>query len=907
MEDKYMSKKTAHIISHSHWDREWYMSLEEHRYYLVKLFDDLLNTLAKDANFHSFHLDGQTIMVDDYLEIRPDKRTEVMKYLKESRLIIGPWYILQDAFLTSSEANIRNLLYGLETTKRLGQTGDIGYFPDTFGIYGQAPQILKQAQIDVAGFGRGVTPTGFNNQVYHNEFSSPYSELKWSSPDGSEVLGILFANWYSNGNEIPADNENAKKYWQKKLEDVEKFASTSQLLFLNGCDHQPLQTNITKAIEIANQLEGQVDFKHSSFKDYIADLRQELNEADGSIQTIHGELRNQKTDGWSTLVNTASSRIYLKQANDRCQRLLEAKFEPLGLFIEDKSLFKSFSEYYWKLLMENHPHDSICGCSVDSVHREMAVRFEKVELGVNKFVDVQSQLIANEVNTMHPQDNAIPLIVFNTSGSKQKKVIKKTVHIKKIYFDEVDFNEIPAKLSALPIPNYILVKGQKTLPITVKDLGVKFGYDLPEDQFRRPYYAKEIELTFLMDFSVQSGYETIFLVEDKDAAIKDKTLQIIDSARRTLENDYLHITIHSNGSFTMLDKETGQRYEHLGVYEDTGDIGNEYMYKESGDKQRFQTTDAKASVEVIENSSLVGKIRVSLAIDIPKSASLALHEEKETLVWHPNRNAERSDEQVTMEMITEMTLEKESKGLIIHSSFNNQVRDHRLRMKFPVGEASTYHYADSIYEVVERPNKPEPEWGNPSFDHHMQKFVSLNDDERGLTIATAGLHEYEIVDQSSIEITLLRSVGELGDWGVFDTPEAQCLGHNDAHLVIYPHSGNVIESKAYQDAYHSFDPELIIQTGQHEGNKPDKSEVFAWDENELVLTSMKPSLDTEAMILRWFNPTKKELNLNLSVLQHKNVYLSSVIEDKKQKLNNHVQKKIQVSPYEIVTVRIQNR
>lgn len=149
-----MGKKTAHIISHSHWDREWYMSLEEHKYYLVKLFDDLLAKLKEDPDFHSFHLDGQTIMVDDYLGVRPEREAEVKAYIREGRLIVGPWYILQDAFLTSSEANVRNLLYGMKDTAEWGQDGYLGYYPDTFGVYGQAPQLLKQANIDTAAFGR---------------------------------------------------------------------------------------------------------------------------------------------------------------------------------------------------------------------------------------------------------------------------------------------------------------------------------------------------------------------------------------------------------------------------------------------------------------------------------------------------------------------------------------------------------------------------------------------------------------------------------------------------------------------------------------------------------------------------------------------------------------------------------
>lgn len=127
----------------------------------------------------------------------------------------------------------------MRDAKKWGGLSKIGYFPDSFGNIGQAPQILQQADIKAAAFGRGVKPTGFNNAVIDaSAYESPYSEMKWQSPDGTEVTGILFANWYCNGNEIPTDEQKAKAYWDEHLENLETFASTTHLLMLNGCDHQ---------------------------------------------------------------------------------------------------------------------------------------------------------------------------------------------------------------------------------------------------------------------------------------------------------------------------------------------------------------------------------------------------------------------------------------------------------------------------------------------------------------------------------------------------------------------------------------------------------------------------------------------------------------------------------------------
>ena len=295
--------KKAHIISHSHWDREWYLPYEHHHMLEVEFMDTLIKTLEEDADFKSFHLDGQTIMLEDYLQVRPEKKEVLKKLIKEKRIHVGPWYILQDEWLTSSEANIRNLQIGHRDAKEYGDVCKIGYFPDSFGNMGQAPQILKDANINTAVFGRGVKPTGFNNEVSDsNSYESQFSEMYWQSPDGSKVLGILFANWYNNGFEVPADEEGAKKYWEKKLSDAEKYASTNHLLFMNGCDHQPVQTDLSTAINIANDMYDNVEFIHSNFEDYVEEVNKELRE---DLAVIKGELRSQRTDGWYTLSNTA--------------------------------------------------------------------------------------------------------------------------------------------------------------------------------------------------------------------------------------------------------------------------------------------------------------------------------------------------------------------------------------------------------------------------------------------------------------------------------------------------------------------------------------------------------------------------------------------------------------------------
>lgn len=896
------AKITAHIISHSHWDREWYMPFEKHRYYLVKLMDTLIELYEKGEEFKSFHLDGQTIILEDYFQIRPDKREIIKKMIQEKKLHIGPWYVLQDAFLTSSEANVRNLLYGLLDAKEYGTVSKIGYFPDTFGIYGQAPQILQQAQIKTAAFGRGVKPTGFNNMVSDSKtFESPYSELKWQSPDGSAVLGILFANWYSNGNEVPVESTLAKQYWEKKLTDAKKYSSTPELLFMNGCDHQPVQVNISDAIKVAEELFPDVTFVHSNFDDYIEALQQLLPD---QLQTITGELRNQRTDGWSTLVNTASARIYLKQMNQECQTLLEKVAEPLSVFshLTGSEYPRDYLRYAWKTLMENHPHDSICGCSVDEVHREMVTRFEKVKQTASTIIEEKANEIVSRISTRSPghHEEVIPLVVFNTSGNTRDVVIEKEIELEKIYFSDMDFSVIPDTLRFNGMPSLKVVdKNGITITSTSKDQGIQFGYELPEDGFRRPYYASVINVTFLAEDLPGYGYKTFYIEPSMETG--QHRQPPIKQNSREMENEYVHLLVHDNGSYTLTDKQTGKVFEHLGIYENSGDIGNEYMFRKPNGEVPLTTTDLAAAIKVIESNEIRSIVEIVHEWEIPKEADKLFQQEKERLVWHKDRQSGRSSEHITIRLTTQIRLDQKAKGPSVKVTIENQAKDHRLRVLFPTELTTDEHFADSIFEIVKRPNTPEREWENPSFDHHQQAFVSISDGEHGLTIANKGLHEYEILEeQQAIAVTILRSTSELGDWGLFPTPEAQCIGTNEAEFMIIPHKETVVEAGIFKEAYDFQIPVISVQTNQHEGVLPEEETFFTWEGDSVAISSIKMAEERDDVIARWFNPSENETMVTAKLKQGIKSYKSTVIESVTE-LNETEQIQEKVNPFEIIS------
>ncbi len=155
-----MNRYTVFVIPHTHWDREWYATFQQFRIRLVHLIDDLVDLLERDPAYRHFNLDAQTVVLQDYLEIRPEKREILQKLIRERRLGVGPWYVLPDEFLVSGESLVRNLLLGHRLASDFGHVQKVGYIPDTFGHISQLPQILQGFGIPFAMHFRGLDESG---------------------------------------------------------------------------------------------------------------------------------------------------------------------------------------------------------------------------------------------------------------------------------------------------------------------------------------------------------------------------------------------------------------------------------------------------------------------------------------------------------------------------------------------------------------------------------------------------------------------------------------------------------------------------------------------------------------------------------------------------------------------------
>lgn len=921
-------KTTVHIISHSHWDREWYLPFEQHRMKFVKLMEEAMELFEKDENYRSFHLDSQTVILDDYLEIRPQDRERLERYIKEDRFVVGPWYVLQDEFLTSGEANVRNLLVGMQEAEAFGGLCPIGYFPDAFGNAGQMPQLLKQAGMKAAVFGRGVKPVGFDNQVLGNDaYASAYSEMYWESPDGSRLPGILFANWYNNGAEIPVEEGAARAYWEEGLARARQFAGTSQLLFMNGCDHQPVQRDLSDAIAMAKRLYPDIEFVHSDFPSYIEAVCGEMGEG---MTTVKGELTSQETDGLFTLVNTTSCRVDLKIRNRQCETAFEKGAEPLSVFayLQGMDYPEDFLRYGWKTLMQNHPHDSICCCSVNPVHEEMAVRFHKSWQVARGLTQEAMKYLAARLAPAFGNggdEAARPFVVFNATGWEKSQVVTVTLDWQRIWSRELEWAYGEAERLALPA--FILKDGQgNPVEAAMEDLGPGFGYTLPDDRFRRPYMARRVQVTFeaktpCLGYAV---YALEAVRDGEDAAAKAG--KSIAAAPYVLENDFIRVEIGADGSYALTHKETGRSYPGLGWFEDCGDIGNEYIFVEPKGSAAITTRGREAKIRLVENTAWQGVYEIAQTLEVPARADDHLERERDAMVNVHDRHAQRGEETTALTFVTRLTLEKSAEGLRVETRIENTARDHRVRVVFPTGLKASEHIVDSNFEVVRRPNRHGRNWENPSGCEHQQNFAAMYDESGGLLVANIGLYEYEILpDQdNAIAVTLLRCVGEMGDWGVFPTPDSQMIGSYRMCYEVVPFARDGL-ARAYREGYQfqsdleacqipggswgEIPPLEASGTGQGGAVLPVSHSYLEWEGQGLNLTSFKRQEKGGDVMVRFVNVTEEPVTLRMKKADWiTGLYRSDVLEREGEEMRENGEKYYNaiIKPFEIATFGIRH-
>ncbi len=815
--------RNIYIVSHTHWDREWYRSFQSFRLKLVHLVDGLLELLDKDPQFKTFMLDGQTIVLDDYLAMRPGKEALLRKHIQKGRIVIGPWHILPDMFLVGPEAHIRNLLQGVQTARHFGPKMMIGYIPDPFGHPGQVPQILRGFGIDTACLWRGL--------------DEEPAEFWWESPDGSQVLMVYLRDSYSNGASLPADNPPAfAKALAAAADSLAAHSAVTDSLIMYGTDHMEPPVNTSTAIAYANSALPGLHVIHATLPQFVAALQADIKKQNLSLPTVTGELRACKR--MHLLPGVLSTRIWIKQRNHASENLLLKWVEPFSTWQElatgnQPAILNQKSEIIhqtWRLLMENQPHDSICGCSVDQVHEEMKVRFDQVDQIGEELARQSLESITGAINTagnskIQIENIKSAIVVFNPNSFPQTDIASTSIGLPN-GMDEFDLLDehgasLPTQRRGLGSREIInMTMDGKAMQAAFGSIseGRAIGMAIQDVRVRREGTQVFIE-SHLSDEGEPNltAWEAARLQIDQyliDPGITDYHVRARSAAATQIVFSAPQVPAHGYRTFWVKPRPTAEKapirlsplvklllpLAGLPVLQKFATrkryarppyrIENEFFLVEAQkdttltllDKRTGQSYEglnrildggdcgdeynyAPPPVDIFNSARLK---RVSLA-NGPVQHSLELEMELRTPLSLASGRKERSKEQARLLIITTITLTNGVPRVDIRTTLDNTARDHRLRVHFPAPFAAVTGNQDGHFEVLER------QMGLPAFDETwveqprpelpQRAFTDISDGKSGLMVANRGLPEVEVLKNvqgnAEIALTLLRCVGWL--------------------------------------------------------------------------------------------------------------------------------------------------
>ena len=839
--------KNLHYIPHTHWDREWHKTFEAFRVRLGYSMEILLDTMENDKNFDYFMYDAQTSILDDYLTVYPENRERLKKLISDKRVFVGPWYTQPDFYLISGESLVRNLLIGSNIADDMGHSMETGYIPDSFGQSAQLPQILNGFDLKSVLVWRGIACDDIDDSVF-----------SWQSPDGSEILGIHFPLGYGYNRYLPADKENAVK---KILETEEKIADRfkdGEVMLMGGGDHTTIQNGLPDIINYANEYfkknNYDLNIKISNPELLTKDIKNALKKSSRKLQVLHGELRNPKEQ--RVHFGDSSSRMDIKYLNKTLEYKISSVIEPLSTFayLENGIYSNGLINKSWKYLFENQAHDSICTCCTDESHDDIMNRF-KYSGQINKELEnMFFRYMERELDLSQIKGRAVLLV--NTLPYKREKFIEITVYTK-----EKEFSIYTSAGKKIP---YEIVSSLNT---DLSETDISLAMDIASENYILDSYSKNPKYVFWKnkiiissDFLPAGGYEVIDIRENEAANNNEK---LVSSHENQLENEYLKINIKENGSLDIFEKESGEKFSAL-IYEEKGDDGDEYDYSPPKNDRIFTTENLKAEITKLYENNFETAFEIKHVMMVPNALN-------------PDRSG-RNTELTELKIKSTVSLRAASRIIAVKTELYNNSHDHIIKVLCSAPVTTDSSYAGDHFSVIKRDNQisvPE-NWKELNYKskplpiYPMQGFTDISDSKTGIAVLSAGLPEYEIYNNDTIALTLMRSVGKMGKSDLeirpgrvsgieFNTPDSQMTGNYKFEFGIIPHSGNYSDTQIQRLVSLYSAPVNVKQFLEDikTGDRPLRKEYIELTGNNIEVSALKKAERDKNIILRLFNPSQK--------------------------------------------------
>ncbi|MEO7082768.1 MAG: glycosyl hydrolase-related protein [Gemmatimonadaceae bacterium] len=758
----------AHIVSHTHWDREWYHPVERFQQRLVALVDELIADPPRDDE--SFLLDGQAIVVEDYLSIRPDRAADLSALLSLRRLEAGPWYVLADELIPGGEALVRNLFAGRRSLARFNATiPHVLYCPDSFGHPAALPSIA-------AGFG---LPLIILWRGYGGPRWPAGDAVRWSAPNGdTALLYHLPRDGYEFGSHLPSGAVESAARWERMRAELEPRSTTSVVLIPNGADHHARQQNLDEAVvALGGAARSTGDSaRRSSLRQFGETLVSAAAKKD--LPVVRGELRDSHGYTW-TLQGTFATRAAEKRMNAAAEQQLVRDVEPWAALASYRgATTRPLVEAAWRTLLSAHPHDTLCGCSIDDVASAMELRIRSARNQAEGIRDDSIlRLIGHDpVAARGAKEQWQPALVVRNPSARTRSGVA-VIQIEQFLRD------VPVGPGSAPAVKTLddEMAPPPGLAKNIQLLSQRDEYSLTESPCHYPDNDLVRVTTYAAWVDKIGAYAISCQPIEAGDRVSDSAPGKLSATKTSVSNDAIAVGVTEQGNIWLEDIATKRRIESLIDFIDDVDMGD--LYTSSPRPRPFDVTVREKRMVVAGPLRGEFLIRFAIATADPEPRALA-------------------------DVSVSLVLDFGSPFVRVRVTGENHAPDHRLRMVFRSDLIGARTWADAAFgpvlreKIVISGEEAKIEAVLPTAPLH--RYVSVFSDAAGATVFSDGLAEYETRDDGSMIVTLVRGVGDLSRNDIPErpghagwprpTPAAQCLGPFAAEFAFMLHGSRSRET-----------------------------------------------------------------------------------------------------------------
>lgn len=816
-----------HVVSHTHWDREWYLPASRFRQHLVALVDELLDD--PPANGASFLLDGQTVVIDDYLDVRPERENDIRALLQRGSLEAGPWFVLADELIPGGEALIRNLLAGRRRLRALGASSPpVLYLPDSFGHPAAMPALAAGFGLSLAialrGYGSSRWPRG--------------DAAHWTAPSGERVLFYHFSKGgYESGARLPADADGARRSWNAIRDELAPRSAVGAVLVMNGADHHARQLRLREAIAAHAAIAAPDELRASSLTAFAADFTRRAQSA--TLPDVRGEFRDSYGFVW-TLSGTLATRAHQKRRNAMLERLLVRDAEPWAALAARRGLAsrRALVEAAWRSVLLCHPHDTICGCSTDEVARAMDARLDDAQAqGIGLREDAVFDLAGHDrAAARERRDQWRPIVIVRNRAPRARA----GVALLRLSSFLVDV-KVGLHPDAAPQSPAKLVTPGVAETDHVQVLSRRVEHELTESPRNYP----DADLVSISEVAAWIPAVPAYGLRTFRQLTRGRKSPIpnpVHPEDGALTNGRVSVRVHDDGRVEFTDIARARTITDLLQWESVVDLGDEYTPSPRGAK----FTPVFGGARIVHKGPVRGTIETR---------------------WTFRASGERVTARV------QLSVDADARWLRVCVDGDNAALDHRLRLRFATNVRQARAFADAMFGAIERAplvvSEQEAKMELPLPTAPLHRYVSLFSDRDGATVFSDGLAEYEVDRDGGVLVTLVRAVGELsrGDlperpgnagWPT-PTPGAQCPGPFAGEFAFMLHDPRT--SATIDEIERTADDVLLPLAGstlRSALSDPDPMHGVALRGEGLAFSCAKDSEDGRWLVLRCVNLVDEE-------------------------------------------------